>query len=303
MHKDFFLNPVMNSLAAFEVVARNGSVSEAARLMDTSQPALSRHIRNLEEHLGVPLFHRIKKRLSLTREGEQLFSAVQSGLAEIRDQAWNLHELSGSKLITINCGYGLAHFWLFDEFPNLQRKIPDFDLQLSVTQTGISSSSDSADISIRIGAGHWEGFESILLIPEDVALACSPQFAQKHGLDLNSLLAADICKLPLIHMDKGEYGAIWFKEWFEHFDFNYEPNPKTLYYNSYALTLEAAIEHKGICIVWRHLAGRSFESGELVEIPGTRVKTSNGYFITYKPNRIHEAGIPEIIELLLGRQT
>ena len=69
--------PRLSSLRLFMRVAHAGSFSEAARLMNTSQPALSRSIRLLEEELGVRLFDRDTRNLRLTSPGAALLPIVE----------------------------------------------------------------------------------------------------------------------------------------------------------------------------------------------------------------------------------
>src|SRR4029079_15777306 len=58
----------------FVTVAEQGTVSKAALHLRIAQPALSRHINDLEQELGLKLFDRVGRRLLLTGEGEQLLS-------------------------------------------------------------------------------------------------------------------------------------------------------------------------------------------------------------------------------------
>jgi DNA-binding transcriptional LysR family regulator len=69
----------------FVTVAELGTVSKAATRLRIAQPALSRHIRDLEEELGLMLFDRIGRRLMLTRAGEQLLTECRSLLNHAAD--------------------------------------------------------------------------------------------------------------------------------------------------------------------------------------------------------------------------
>jgi len=64
-------------LKAFASVAELGSVSKAALRLHTSQPALSRQIMELEKELGLALFNRVGRRLSLTGEGEEFVESCR----------------------------------------------------------------------------------------------------------------------------------------------------------------------------------------------------------------------------------
>lgn len=60
----------------FQMVCKYNSVSRAAEELHISQPTISNSIRELEDQFGIQLFHRIKKRLVLTKEGEYFLHKV-----------------------------------------------------------------------------------------------------------------------------------------------------------------------------------------------------------------------------------
>ncbi|MFT3721483.1 LysR family transcriptional regulator [Pseudorhodoferax sp.] len=62
----------LHQLGAFNVVAASGSLGRAAEALNVTQPALSRTIRRLEEHVGAPLFERHTKGMQLTDIGRAL---------------------------------------------------------------------------------------------------------------------------------------------------------------------------------------------------------------------------------------
>jgi DNA-binding transcriptional LysR family regulator len=83
----------LRRLRTFVTVAEQGTVSKAALRLRTAQPALSRRIHDLEEELGVKLFDRVRRRLILTSEGEQLLEdsrAVLGAVNSLGDRAQQL---------------------------------------------------------------------------------------------------------------------------------------------------------------------------------------------------------------------
>jgi DNA-binding transcriptional LysR family regulator len=64
----------LRHIRTFVNVAELGTVSKAAQRLRIAQPALSRHIGDLEQELGLKLFDRVGRRLLLTGEGEPLLS-------------------------------------------------------------------------------------------------------------------------------------------------------------------------------------------------------------------------------------
>lgn len=70
-------------LSTFLAVAENASFREAAEQVHLSLPAVSMQIKDLEEQLGVALFHRTTRRVELTREGQQLMISTRKAMAEL----------------------------------------------------------------------------------------------------------------------------------------------------------------------------------------------------------------------------
>src|ERR1700746_1506885 len=91
----------LRHLSVFYGVARAGSVNAAARLLHTSQPAVSREVRTLEERLGVVLFDRLPRGMRLTEAGQMLFGYAEKifALEKAAERAMReLADLEGGQL-------------------------------------------------------------------------------------------------------------------------------------------------------------------------------------------------------------
>src|ERR1700745_3721074 len=91
----------LRHLSVFHGIAKAGSVNAAARLLHTSQPAVSRELRTLEDRLGVPLFDRLPRGMRLTEAGQVLLSYAERifGLEAAAERALReLAALAGGEL-------------------------------------------------------------------------------------------------------------------------------------------------------------------------------------------------------------
>jgi LysR family transcriptional regulator, carnitine catabolism transcriptional activator len=84
----------LKQLEAFVAIARTGSFSAAARIVHVSQPALTSVIRNLEQQLGVSLFDRTTRGVTMTTAGRELLPTVDRLLTELNETLANV--LSGT---------------------------------------------------------------------------------------------------------------------------------------------------------------------------------------------------------------
>lgn len=134
-------------LKTFVTVAEEGHLTRAAERLYTSQPAISAHIKALEEELGVTLFLRTPKGMQLTREGEQLFPRAQQTLAsagEFMQFAKGMQdELVGSIRI------GLNSDWEHLRLAELQRRLSEHHPKLE--QQFLSGMTQVNIPNVRIG--------------------------------------------------------------------------------------------------------------------------------------------------------
>ncbi len=72
-------------LNTFVVVAREGSVTRASSILHLSQPAVSAHIKTIEDSLGISLFQRTPRGMSLTADGQRLLLKAEQTLAAHRE--------------------------------------------------------------------------------------------------------------------------------------------------------------------------------------------------------------------------
>lgn len=92
------------SLTAFLEVARAESFSQAAENLHLTQPAISKRISGLEESLGVDLFDRVGRRITLTEAGRALLPRAQQLLLELEDMRRMVANLSGPITGTLKAG-------------------------------------------------------------------------------------------------------------------------------------------------------------------------------------------------------
>ena len=152
------LQPPAHLLLAFATTARFGSISRAAEALHLTQSAVSKQVQELERWTGVPLFERVRKRLSLTPAGQRYEAAVRPLLAQL--------EAATLDLITSGDGGGALHLstlptfgakWLIPRLPDFQRAHPQIALHFVPYVQGYDFQRADLDCSILFGDGHWPG--------------------------------------------------------------------------------------------------------------------------------------------------
>jgi DNA-binding transcriptional LysR family regulator len=127
----------LRHLMVFHGVAKSGSVHAAARLLHTSQPAVSRELRTLEARFGVPLFDRLPRGMRLTEAGRMLLSYAERifGLEAAAERAMReLADLEGGHL-SIGASNTLGTYLLPAFVAAFHTRYPKVTLNLEVANT------------------------------------------------------------------------------------------------------------------------------------------------------------------------
>src|SRR5215203_4435257 len=93
--------PPLQTLRAFEAAGRLLSMTLAAEELHVTHGAVSRHIKTLEDHLGVALFRRLTRRIVLTDEGAEFLVVVARVLGELTREAERLRACNSVARLTI----------------------------------------------------------------------------------------------------------------------------------------------------------------------------------------------------------
>src|SRR4026209_931940 len=93
--------PSLDLLQGFEAAARHLSFTKAGEELYLTQSAVSRQIKELEDQLGVELFHRRHRALALTEAGQQFYAAAAQALSTMRAATDRLRSQVGRKALAV----------------------------------------------------------------------------------------------------------------------------------------------------------------------------------------------------------
>lgn len=127
------------ALRHFVQVVEQGSVTRAAKVLNIAQPALSISIQKLEQSLGVSLFRRHDKKLTLTQEGQVLLPHAKRVCQQLQDATWAIDEMKGLKKGEVRLGAPsmMGSYFLPPLIMAFKRRYPD--LKISLLDAGTQS--------------------------------------------------------------------------------------------------------------------------------------------------------------------
>ncbi|UIJ70606.1 LysR family transcriptional regulator [Aurantimonas sp. HBX-1] len=171
----------METLANLESFVRSaeaGSFSEAARRLSLTPAAVSRNVSILERNLGIRLFHRTTRRLTLTESGARFLSAVSGGLdvvqAAIAEAAGGTEEPSGILKVSLPPTLGMSY--VLPLLPDFLARYPRVRPEWHFENRPVSLVAEGYDEAIGGGFDLSPGVVARTLAPAHLVVVAAPQY-------------------------------------------------------------------------------------------------------------------------------
>ena len=141
--------PPLNALKAFEAAARHANFARAARELSVTPGALSHQIRGLERLLGVALFERQARGVTLTPQGRTLYPGLLHAFALIRDSVNALRASASSSVLVVSTPPGFTSKWLAPRLYRFAQAHPDIELRVASSAAYANFANDGVDVAVR----------------------------------------------------------------------------------------------------------------------------------------------------------
>lgn len=271
--------PPLQTLRAFEASGRLLSMTLAAAELHVTHGAISRHIKTLERHLGVPLFERLTRRIVLTDKGVQFHGAVARLLGDLTREAElvRAHRHIDVAHLTISTSVSFASKWLAPRLHRLKARHPEFDIHLDVTDVPVDLSSGRIDAALRYWSGRYPNAQGERILKETVMPVCSPAYqSEMGGLPTPATLAG--CRL----MHEERMLVNW-EQWFALAGVKRPRNARGPVYSHASMAIEAAIHGEGVVLGRSALVADDIAAGRLVALfPRTKLDAGRSYYLVYR---------------------
>ncbi|MBI4048740.1 MAG: LysR family transcriptional regulator, partial [Devosia nanyangense] len=141
--------PPLTTLPAFDAAARHLSFTNAAAELNLTHGAISRAIRNLEDQLGVQLFERGTRSVSLTPAGAVYAAEIGAALDQIGSATLVATAPRSTGVLNVSTSDGFAGRWLVPRLYRFHRAHRDIDVRISTSGLLADFVRDGIDIAIR----------------------------------------------------------------------------------------------------------------------------------------------------------
>ena len=270
--------PSTEALIAFECAARHLSFTRSADELALTQSAISRQIAGLEDYLGVPLFNRVKKRLSLTDAGQAYAQQVRAHLERIeRDTLAAMAHRGAGGILELAVIPTFATRWLIPRLPEFYATHGHITLNLTTRAEPFMFTDTPFDAAIHFGNPVWPGAIAHALFGEEMTPVCSPRL-----LSTDRVAPADLAGFTLLH--QSARAEAW-RHWFAQAGIHDADCMKGQRYELFSMLVEAARAGLGVALVPRFFVLNELAHGDLVIPCDMPLHNDKGYYLVYPEHK------------------
>ena len=288
----------LSSLRAFVRVVEHGSFSEAARALRLSRSAVSKHVIELEEELGVQLLVRTTRSAAPTENGRAYYERAVAILADLEEADLAVAQLHAEArgLLRVNAPMSFGTLQLGPVVVAFMEKYPELQVQLTLTDEQIDAVQEGFDVTLRIAELASSSLIARRLLGVPRVFCASPAYitqrgAPEHPKDLKNHDCLTYGFLATGHQWKliGPDG--------EHF----VSVPWKLCANNAEVLKQAALAGRGIALLPAFIAGAALEDGKLVPVLTNYRAPEIALYAIYPPTRHLSSKVRLFIDFLVER--
>jgi DNA-binding transcriptional LysR family regulator len=285
-------------LAAFAVVAEQGSFTRAAAELGMSQSALSHAMKALEERLGVRLLSRTTRSVSTTEAGETLLRTLRPALEDISSGVDAVGALRGkaSGTVRLTATKHAVSTVVMPVLPRFLASHPDIRVDMIVDDNLTDIVADRIDAGIRFGDMVEKDMIAVRIGPDiRMAVVGAPAYFAQHKVPRTPRELAGHRCINYRHVRSGGLYA-W--------DFQDKGRPLQvrvegpLVFNNSDLTREAALSGQGLAYVYEDEVTADIRAGRLKRILERWCPTFPGYYLYHPSRRQTPAALSALIAAL-----
>lgn len=275
----------LDGLTAFQAVAQTRSFTAAAAQLEVTTQAVSQAVKALEARLGLRLFHRSTRSVSLNEAGERLWTRLGPALADVAEALEAAQELRDRPAGLLRLGLSRPAFaaWLAPALADFHAAYPDIRLELSVDDAFVDIVAQGLDAGVRLGDAVAQDMVSVpVTAGEPIAIVAAPAYLARRGVPR---CAADLAGHDGIRFRYPGSGAVYRWELVEDGQALEVEVGGTVTVNDTAALLACATAGLGLAYVMAATARAALDSGALVQVLAEASPVLPGFHLYYPSRR------------------
>ena len=275
--------PPLTAIRVFEAAARHENFSRAAEELAMTQAAVSYQMKILEERLGVTLFVRHARGMTLTDLGRRIAPQITASFQTLKEAFSSARAESGS-VLSITAPRTFATNWLAGRLGDFNLAHPNLSVRLDVSDQMVDLAKSSFDVAIRGVPRPQPDLVCHFLMRMPLTPLASPAFLAAHRLKTPK----DLLSVPRLSPEDD-----WWDLWFETLPGGAldRKNGPGIRFESQVLDGHAAIAGHGVAILSPPMFKPAIDAGLLVQPFRHTALYKNGFWLVYPE---HKRNLPKV---------
>ncbi len=287
--------PPLNALRAFETVARAGTLTQAGEELLVTPTAVGRHIKNLEDILGVTLFEREGGLLILTAQGRQYARSLGRAFELIADATEVLIGNKSRTPVTLRAYTTFLVRWLIPQLPDFQRTHPHVELRLTAAFDAVDFARDSVDLGVRYGDGQWPGLHVTPLFSDEmVAVGNSAMRDRFASMSAEEAFASSSLLVHTLRLDD------W-PDWFEVAGLGEVIPSHRVPLDDMSLIYQGVLDGMGVGLSQRRYVQQDVADGKMHLLSSAVLKRQRGFHLVCLPETVRKPAVQAFIAWINAR--
>jgi LysR family transcriptional regulator, glycine cleavage system transcriptional activator len=266
--------PPLNALRAFEAAARHLSVKNAADELCVTPGAVSQMLKALELHLGVMLFKRMNRRISLTDAGQDYLPAIRNAFRQIAEATRRVATSADTGVLTVSVTPAFAAAWLVPRLRGFQDAYPEIDLQIVTGKALVDFLRDGVDVAVRHGLGRYPGLRSERVFAVELVPIAAPTLVAQLGVPTAPI---ELTRWPQVHDAERKDWHLWFQaQGIDEIGGSRGPA-----FDDPGLSLKAVLAGQGAGLLPAAMAALDLAEGRLVKLADVAWPEAFAYYLVY----------------------
>ena len=274
------LFPSLKAVRYFELAAEHESFVRAADDLRVSKGAVSQQVKKLEQFLGVSLFRRTGRRVTLTDAGRRYHSAVRNAFNILEKET---ERIAGSRVrgqLKITVLPAFASMWLVPRLSDFQKTMPHIDIVVSADPEMVDFTRSDAQLGIRYGTTDADGLTATYLGRDALSPVCTPEYAET----MNITRPADLSRCLLLH---DTYWSDDWTRWLSEAGVAGSLGGDGQFFTHYSMAIGTARAGGGIAMGHQQLLRDLIARQELVCPLEQTITAEQGYFVVVPDKSAH----------------
>jgi LysR family glycine cleavage system transcriptional activator len=288
--------PPLNALRAFETVARQGTLTRAADELHVTPTAVGKHIKNLEDTLGVSLFEREGGTLTLTPHGRGYARSLGRAFEMMSEATDLLSQASARTQVTLRAYTTLLVRWLIPQIPDFQRQHPEVELRLTTAFDPVDFERDEVDLGVRYGQGNWPGLHSTLLFSDELVAVGNTAMRERFAdQPLAEALASATLLVHTLHLDD------W-PDWLEQAGLADVIPSNRMPFDDMSLIYQSALDGLGVGMMQRRYLSADLAEKRLHLLSPIALRRDRGFYLVCRAETASSSAVQAFIKWIEARR-